>query len=98
MKKRQTRGALALQKWRDAQGSHMTQHRVAVALDAKSVFTVSKWERGVQVPTVAEALAIEKFTKGAVRVAWWAETSIAEKETKREPVSRRNLGAPPEAA
>lgn len=73
MKSRQTRGGRALHRWRNSFTPTVTQHQVAVALDAKSVFTVSKWERGIQIPTVAEALAIERYTCGAIPVAWWAE-------------------------
>ncbi len=74
MKTEMTRGAVELKAWRGNQVPKISQHQVAVALDAKSVFTVSKWERGVQVPTIAEALAIERMTAGAVAVAWWGES------------------------
>ena len=74
MKREMTRGAVQLKLWRESQVPRISQHQIAVALDAKSVFTISKWERGIQVPTFVEALAIEKLTDGGVEVAWWGET------------------------
>lgn len=82
---------MALKAWRESQEPRITQHHAAVALGAASVFTVSKWERGLQPPTVVEALAIERFTGGAVPVAWWAEVAelppLAERETLKEPAA-----------
>jgi hypothetical protein len=76
-----TRGAVALKAWRESQDPRVTQHQIAVALDAKSVFTISKWERGVQVPTIVEALAIESYTRGGVQVAWWGEALLVEERS-----------------
>lgn len=83
MKGRQTRGSVGLKHWRETQDPRRTQHRLAIDLGAKSVFTISKWERGIQVPTVAEALAIEEYTAGAVPVAWWA-AEVAEETSANE--------------
>lgn len=90
MKREMTRGAVGLKAWRESRSPKKSQHQLAVALDAKSVFTISKWERGVQVPTVAEAVEIERYTGGAVPVAWWAEAprkakarGLQERDTER---------------
>lgn len=81
MKREMTRGSVALKAWRDSQEPKVTQHQIAVALGAKSVFTISKWERGIQVPTIVEALAIEQFTGGGVAVAWWGESAPSARDT-----------------
>lgn len=66
-----TKGGRELARWR--KGREITQQKVAESVGAASLFTISRWERGLSVPSVKEALRLERYTKGAVKVAWWAE-------------------------
>ncbi len=58
-----------LRVWRTA--AKLTLEAAAVRLGLTSASTVSEYERGSRSPSFASAKAIQKLTRGAVRVEEW---------------------------
>jgi transcriptional regulator with XRE-family HTH domain len=58
-----------LRNWRTA--AKLTLEAAAIRLGLTSASTVSEYERGSRSPSFASAKAIQKLTRGAVRVEEW---------------------------
>lgn len=58
-----------LRTWRT--GAKLTLEATATRLGLTSASTVSEYERGTRKPSFASAKAIQRITKGAVRIEEW---------------------------
>lgn len=68
MAKKETMGQ-QLRRWRRA--ADITQEEFAARVGVNSAPIISTWERDHAVPSFASALAIERVTKGGVKVEAW---------------------------